>query len=295
MKFTGTGVAVITPFNNDKSINFSALQKIIENLITNGINYLVVLGTTSEAATMSYDEKNEVVNFIKKINNNRLPIVLGMGGNNTNELIETIKTTNFSGIDAILSVAPYYNKPNQRGIYQHYKKISENSPVPIILYNVPGRTSSRISADTCLQLANNFNNIVAIKEASADFNEIMKIIKNKPPDFQVISGDDALTLPLISIGMEGVISVIANAFPKKMSEMVNLALSNKIDKARTIHYQILEIINLIFAEGNPAGIKNLLHQMDICDDVLRLPLTEISNELSVKIEKELKIIDDNFI
>ena len=295
MKFTGTGVAVITPFNNDKSINFSALQKIIENLITNGINYLVVLGTTSEAATMSYDEKNEVVNFIKKINNNRLPIVLGMGGNNTNELIETIKTTNFSGIDAILSVAPYYNKPNQRGIYQHYKKISENSPVPIILYNVPGRTSSRISADTCLQLANNFNNIVAIKEASADFNEIMKIIKNKPPDFQVISGDDALTLPLISIGMEGVISVIANAFPKKMSEMVNLALSNKIDKARTIHYQILEIINLIFAEGNPAGIKNLLHQIDICDDVLRLPLTEISNELSVKIEKELKIIDDNFI
>ncbi len=292
MKFTGTGVAIITPFKNDYSVDFDALKKIVDNLINNGVNYLVVLGTTSEAATLTENEKTEVINFIKKINNNRLPIVLGMGGNNTHQLVETIKQTNFTGIDAILSVAPYYNKPNQKGIYKHYKKIAHNSPVPIILYNVPGRTSSKISADTCLQLAHDFKNIIAIKEASADFGEIMKIIKNKPDGFEVISGDDALTLPLISIGMKGVISVIANAFPRRMSNIVNFALNNETTKAKEIHYELLEMINFIFTEGNPAGIKNLLSQMDMCNDILRLPLTEISNDLSVKIGKELKIIEE---
>jgi len=292
MNFTGTGVAIITPFKTDYSVDFNALEKIVENLINNKINYLVVLGTTSEAATLTDNEKNKVVNFIKKVNNNRLPIVLGMGGNNTQKLVETIKQTDFSGIDAILSVAPYYNKPNQKGIYKHYKQIAENSPVPIILYNVPGRTSSKISADTCLQLAHDFKNIAAIKEASADFAEIMKIIQNKPEGFEVISGDDALTLPLISIGMKGVISVIANAFPRRMSNMVNFALNNEITKAKKIHYEILEMINFIFTEGNPAGIKNLLSQMDMCEDILRLPLTEISNDLSVKIGEKLKIIEE---
>lgn len=292
MKFTGTGVALITPFKNDNSIDYNSLQSIIENIIKNDINYLVALGTTSEAATLTEKEKSELVNFIKKINNKRLPIVLGMGGNNTQEIIDKIKTTDFEGIDAILSVAPYYNKPNQKGIYKHFQKIAKTSPVPVILYNVPGRTSSKILADTCLKLANDYKNIIAIKEASADFNEIMKIIKNKPSSFEVISGDDALTLPLISIGMKGVISVIANAFPKKMSSIVNHSLANEFEFAKKHHYKLLEMINLIFEEGNPAGIKNLLSQMDYCQDVLRLPLTEISNELSVKISKELQIIEE---
>lgn len=292
MKFTGTGVALITPFKNDNSIDYNSLQSIIENIIKNDINYLVALGTTSEAATLTEKEKSELVNFIKKINNKRLPIVLGMGGNNTQEIIDKIKTTDFEGIDAILSVAPYYNKPNQKGIYKHFQKIAKTSPVPVILYNVPGRTSSKILADTCLKLANDYKNIIAIKEASADFNEIMKIIKNKPSSFEVISGDDALTLPLISIGMKGVISVIANAFPKKMSSIVNHSLANEFELAKKHHYKLLKMINLIFEEGNPAGIKNLLSQMDYCQDVLRLPLTEISNELSVKISKELQIIEE---
>ena len=277
-KFTGTGVAIVTPFNDDLSIDFQSLKKLVSHLITNNVNYLVVLGTTGESVTLTKEEKKQVIDAVIKENKSRLPIVVGLGGNNTNELVNTIKATNFDGIDAILSVAPYYNKPQQEGIYLHYKLIAENSPVPVILYNVQGRTSVNINAETSLRLAKDFKNIVAIKEASGNFNQIACILKDKPEDFSVISGDDDLTLPLMAMGVDGVISVTANALPFQYSKMVNFCLSGNFEEAKKIHFELLPFFELFFKEGNPAGIKAGLNILNMIKNNLRLPLTKISNE-----------------
>ena len=285
--FRGTGVAVVTPFNNNFEVDFIALEKLINYLINNGINYLVALGTTAEASSLTDAEKKEIVAFFKKIINKRVPFVVGMGGNNTAELVNKIKAQDFTDIDGLLSVSPYYNKPTQEGIYQHYKAIAEACPVEVILYNVPGRTASNIEAKTTLRLANDFKNITTIKEASGNFSQIMEIIKNKPNDFHVVSGDDGLTLPLISIGVEGVISVIANALPKDFSEMVGAALNLDMLKARQIHYRLLPFFELIFKEGNPGGVKSILTHKELIRNKLRLPLVPITENLEQEIEKEL--------
>ena len=289
-KFTGTGVAIITPFRNDKSIDFKSLEKLIEYLITKGVNYLVVLGTTGESVTLSKDEKHAVVDFVIETVNKRVPVVVGMSGNNTQEVINIISTFSFEGIDAILSVAPYYNKPSQEGIYQHFKAIASASPKPVILYNVPSRTGSNISEETTVRLAKNVKNIVAIKEASGNFSQLMQIIQNKPKDFDVISGDDAITLPLISIGGAGVISVVANAYPAQFSTMVDFALKGDFKKASEIHYRLFEMILALFEEGNPPGIKALLKIMNICANSVRLPLMPVSEKLFNKLENLAKAI-----
>ncbi len=284
-KFIGTGVAIITPFKADLSIDFDSLQKQIEHLITNGINYLVVLGTTGESVTQSESEKDNLVIFIKEKVNKRVPIVLGIGGNDTQAVLNKIRKTDFDQIDAILSVAPYYNKPSQEGLYQHFKAIAEACPVSVILYNVPGRTCSNLKAETTLRLARDFKNIVAVKEASGDFSQAMYIIKSKPKDFIVLSGEDALTLPLMSVGVSGVISVVANAFPKEFSTMVQLALQNNFNDAEKIHYQLLEFIDNLFIEGNPAGIKEALLIMGIIKNNLRLPLVNVSEKTHLKLKE----------
>jgi 4-hydroxy-tetrahydrodipicolinate synthase len=276
-KFIGTGVAIITPFRKDDSIDFKSLAKLIEHLITNKVDYLVVLGTTGETPTLLKDERKAVTNFVKEACAGRIPLVVGIGGNNTQELVSRIKKTKFEGIDAVLSVAPYYNKPSQKGLYTHYKTIASYSPVPVIIYNVPGRTGSNISAETTLRLAHDHNNNFAgIKEASGNMLQIMNIIRNKPDDFLVISGDDALTLPMISLGGSGAISVVANAFPWEFSEMVRLALANKYPEARKLHFELLEIIEQIFLDGSPAGIKAALNIMGFVQNHVRLPLSTVS-------------------
>jgi len=282
--FRGTGVAIVTPFHKQKNVDFTALGNIIENIIKNGVDYIVCLGTTSEAATLTEQESMAVLDYAIDAVNSRVPIVLGVGGNNTTEIVDRISKTDFTGVSAILSVAPYYNKPSQKGIYEHFKAIAEVSSLPIILYNVPGRTSSNISAETCLQLANDFSNIVGIKEASGNFEQCMEIISKKPKNFQVISGEDALALPLISAGMTGVISVTANAFPKEVSSMINLCLKGDFKKAREIHYKLLPFSNAIFEEGSPSGIKAALEIMGISQNHLRLPLVKINKPLYNKIE-----------
>src|SRR6056297_231066 len=289
-KFVGTGVAIVTPFTDNLEIDYKALEKQIEHLISNNINYLVVLGTTGESVTQSDEEKNDLVNFIKRKVNNRIPIVLGLGGNNTTSIKNKIHQTDFNQIDAILSVAPYYNKPSQEGLYQHFKTIAKASPVPVILYNVPGRTGSNIQAKTTLRLARDFENIVAIKEASGNFSQAMEIVKNKPSDFIVVSGEDALTLPLMSIGVSGVISVVGNVFPKEFSTMVQLALSNNFAEALENHYKLIELIDYLFIEGNPAGVKAALAHMGIIKNNLRLPLVPVSTETNKKIAELIKKI-----
>jgi 4-hydroxy-tetrahydrodipicolinate synthase len=271
-KFTGMGVALITPFKTDETIDFDALARVVEHLIKNGTDYLVVCGTTAETPTLTDAEKDEVTRFVVNCNAGRLPIVLGMGGNNTKALVEKLSNYDLSGIDAILSVTPYYNKPSQEGLYQHYAAIANASPLPIILYNVPGRTGINMFASTTLRLANDFNNIIAIKEASGIFSQIDDIIKNKPEDFMVISGDDSITFPLITLGAVGVISVIGNAFPREFSRMVRLALEGDYKNARTIHHRFTELIELLFVEGNPAGVKSMLALMGLIENKLRLPL-----------------------
>lgn len=289
-KFIGTGVAIVTPFKDNLEIDFEALEKQIEHLISNNINYLVVLGTTGESVTQTNEEKDDLVNFIKRKVNHRIPIVLGMGGNYTSSIVNKIHNTDFNQIDAILSVAPYYNKPSQEGLYQHFKAIAQVSPVPVILYNVPGRTGSNIQAKTTLRLAHDFKNIVAIKEASGNFSQAMEIIKNKPSDFIVVSGEDALTLPLMSIGVSGVISVVGNVFPKEFSTMVQLALSNNFAEALENHYKLIELIDYLFIEGNPAGVKAALAHMGIIKNNLRLPLVPVSTETNKKIAELIKEI-----
>lgn len=283
-KFRGTGVALVTAFLPDGTIDFPSMKRLIEHLIKNHADYLVVLGTTGESATLSEAEKESLVKFVIKIVDHRLPVVVGIGGNNTQNVVETIKSTDFEDIDAILSVAPYYNKPGQEGLYQHYKAIAEAAPVPVILYNVPGRTCSFIRAETTLRLANDFENIVAVKEASGDFDNIMKIIQHKPHDFIVVSGDDALTLPLIAAGVEGVISVIANVYPAQYSDIVRKALECDYTLARETHYALLDFIGALFEEGSPAGIKAALtHYGLINNNVLRMPLVPASEQLMQKI------------
>jgi len=282
-KFQGTGVALVTPFHKYSTVDFASLEKVIEHTIGNGVDYLVVLGTTGESPTLSKDEKRAVTDFVVETVNQRVPIVRGIGGNNTQEIVDCIKSSPFDGIDAILSVCPYYNKPQQKGIFYHYKTIASVSPVPVILYNVPGRTGANIAADTTLQLAKEFNNIIAIKEASGNFDQIMRILKDKPRDFMVISGDDALTLPLMALGAEGVISVVANAFPAQFSKMVNFCLEGNFEEAKKIHFGLLEITNTLFEDGSPAGIKAALQILDLIQNHLRLPLVKVNKSVYLQL------------
>ena len=286
-KIKGTGVALVTPFNNDKSVDYKGLENLLNHVINGGVDFLVLMGTTGESTTLSKTERIEVVDFCKKINNGRLPIVLGIGGNNTMQVVADIKAANLENVDAILSVSPAYNKPSQEGIYQHYKMISESSPLPIIVYNVPGRTSSNISAATTVRLATDFKNIVGVKEASGDMDQIMKILKNKPADFVVLSGDDGLTLPMIHIGAEGVISVIGQSHPKDFSDMVSFGLSGNKKLANQIHYKLYDFYRPLYAEGNPVGVKACLEMLGVCKAVVRLPLVEASNTIKNELEKLL--------
>ena len=286
----GTGVAMVTPFKENKEVDHSALKNLVEHLIQGGVEYLVVLGTTGETATLSAQEQKAVIETVISANQKRLPLVLGMGGNNTAALKEQLNQTDLSDFTAILSASPYYNKPSQEGIYQHYKALAETTDKPIILYNVPGRTASNISAKTCLRLAHDFENIIGVKEASADLDQVMAIIQYKPEDFIVISGEDGLTFPIVACGGAGVISVVANAYPHQFSEMVRLTLNGKIDPARSIHYSLKKMIDLLFQEGNPGGIKAALANMQLCEDKLRMPLWPVSEELKEKIKSEMNLI-----
>ena len=277
-KIKGTGVALITPFNEDFSIDYASLEKLINHQIDGAIDYLVVMGTTGESVVLSKSEKREVVDFCKKINAGRLPIILGLGSNNTFALVEEIKSTEFDGIDAVLSVSPYYNKPTQEGIYLHYKMIAEVCPLPIILYNVPGRTASNISSETTLRLANDFENIVAVKEASGDLQQIAEIIEKRTANFLVLSGDDSLTSKMIAMGGDGVIAVIGQSHPKDFSAMVRASLKGDIEKANQLHKKLNPIYEPLYIDGNPAGIKATLNIMGICKNILRPPLVGVTEE-----------------
>lgn len=288
--FEGTGVALVTPFRKDSSIDFKSLEKIVNHVIEKGVDYLVVLGTTAETPALSEDEKRAIVDFIKEINRARVPFVLGMGGNNTSSLINSISNTDFSGVDGILSVAPYYNKPSQEGLYQHFRQVATASPVPVILYNVPGRTGSNISAKTCLRLAHDFKGqIVAVKEASGDIEQVMDILREKPETFTLLSGDDALAYSLIGLGGKGVISVIANAYPYEYSTMIRLALEGKNTEALGYQYQLIPVIKALFKEGNPAGVKGFMSMQGLLDNNLRLPLIPASKELMKEIQAILEV------
>ncbi|MDC1024410.1 4-hydroxy-tetrahydrodipicolinate synthase [Flavobacteriales bacterium] len=275
----GTGVALITPFNEDKTIDYPSFEKLINKVIEGGIDFLVVLGTTGEATSINESEKNELINFIVKLNNKRLPLVLGLGGNNTNKLIKEINNTDLSNFDAILSVTPYYNKPSQKGLYHHYSEISKSSPIPIILYNVPSRTGVNMSPEITIQLANDFKNIISIKEASGDINQIKYILKNKPKNFDVLSGDDGLTLEIIQNGGAGVISVIGQSNPVEFSSLVKFALNGKLSDAKLLHDKLYGLYHYLYSEGNPSGVKALLSLQGVCKNYLRLPLVPMSNKL----------------
>jgi 4-hydroxy-tetrahydrodipicolinate synthase len=283
----GTGVALVTPFNAQLEVDYNALTRLVKHVTDGGVNYLVVMGTTGESVTLNKEEKKKVLSHIKSVNEGKLPIVLGIGGNNTQEILETIEHTDFTGITAILSVSPYYNKPTQEGIYQHYVKIADACPVPVLLYNVPGRTSSNILPETTLRLAKH-KNIIGIKEAAGSVEQVMKIVHKKPENFMVISGDDALTLPFISVGAVGVISVVANSNPKLFTEMVNHCLNADFIAAQKPHYKLLEIIELLFVEGNPAGVKAALKALGIIDDYVRLPLVNVSETTYNKLAALMK-------
>jgi len=286
-KIKGTGVAIVTPFKNDSSIDFAALGRVVNHVIDGGVNYIVAMGTTGESVTLSKDEKKALVSYVVEAIDNRVPLVVGIGGNNTQDIINSVRHSNFEGVDGILSVAPYYNKPTQKGIFQHFKAIATSSPLPVILYNVPGRTACNITADTCLELAHACENIVAVKEASGDMTQIMKIIKGKPENFSVISGDDMMTIPIIAAGGTGIISVLANAYPLQTSELVNNALKNNFKAAREIQFRFLEMIELLFIDGNPSGVKAMLNILNICHNNLRLPLVPVSRTVYARIQKAM--------
>ena len=279
----GTGVALVTPFKKDFSVDTEALTRIVNFQIDNGIDYLVVLGTTAENATLSQDEKEVVINTVIEANNSRLPLVLGVGGNNTHEVVNELKTRDLSKFVAVLSVSPYYNKPTQEGIYRHFEAIANASPLPIILYNVPGRTSSNMLPATVIRLANDFKNIVAIKEAAGDIVQAMKLIQNKPAGFHVISGDDMITLPMVLAGGSGVISVIGEGFPRQFSDMVRLGLQRKVDEAYKLHYLLAESIDMIFEQGNPAGIKEVHKTLGLSENTVRLPLVNVDENLAKRL------------
>lgn len=289
-KFEGTGVALVTPFRKDGSIDFKSLEQLVEHVVNDGVDYIVIMGTTSEYPTLNEDEREAVVNFIVDQNNRRVPVVLGIGGNSTSEVVKKIQNTDFTKIDAILSVVPYYNKPSQKGIIQHFTSIASVSPVPIILYNVPGRTGKNMEADTVLYLSHNNSNIIGVKEASGDMTQCMKIAQKKPDDFLLLSGEDVLTMPMISAGANGVISVTANAYPKTFTEMVRAAINNDFEKARKLHYDLFQFSELIFEDGNPSGIKAALQIMDISQSAVRSPITTISRSLYGKLDNEIKQI-----
>ena len=279
----GTGVALVTPFKSDFSVDLDALKKVVNYQIDNGIDYLVVLGTTAENATLSSEEKELIIETVIKTNNGRLPLVLGVGGNNTAKLVEELKTRDFSEFAAILSVSPYYNKPTQNGIYAHFKEIALASPIPVLLYNVPGRTASNVLPETVIKLANDFKNIIGIKEAAGDIVQAMNLIQHLPKEFLIISGDDMITLPMVLAGGSGVISVIGQGFPELFSKMVRLGLQHKVKEAYDIHYSLSDSINMIFEEGNPAGIKEIFKTLGLCENYVRLPLVNVSAELAKRV------------
>ena len=283
-KFSGTGIALVTPFNSDKSIDYKALDHIIQFQIQNGVEYLVILGTTGESVTLSKEEKKILIPHVVNTVAGRIPLVLGIGGNNTQEVLSQIETTDLKGYEAILSVTPYYNRPTQKGIYRHYEAIAGISPLPVIIYNVPSRTGTNILSSTTLSLANDFPKLIATKEASGNLAQIMEVIHKKPTGFEVISGDDILTLPMIAMGAIGVISVAAQAVPKVFSEMVRLGLQGKITEARQLHYQIQDLMNALFADGSPGGIKAALNILGYCQNELRLPLVPVKTQVYQQIE-----------
>jgi len=285
--FRGTGVAIVTPFTSTGSIDWEALRKLINHLSDGKVEYLVVMGTTGENVTIDKEEKQEIFSFVARHNLASLPLVAGIGGNNTTEVLEGLRKTELTGYSAILSVSPYYNKPNQQGIYHHYKMISEHSPLPIIMYNVPGRTGMNVTAETTLKIAKDCRNVIATKEASGNFDQIMQIIKHKPAGFEVISGDDGITLPMIALGSIGVISVVANAYPAKFAEMVRFALSDNYPAARELHYKLIDIIHTLFEEGSPSGVKAYLSEMGICGNHFRLPVYPVSDKLMQKIRHQM--------
>lgn len=284
-KFRGTGVAIITPFHQDGKIDWQSFEKIINHIINGKCDYLVILGTTGESATIHGNEKQEIFSFVNKVNSNRLALVAGIGGNDTQEVVTALQFFDLTGYDAILSVSPYYNKPNQEGIFQHYKLIDAASPLPIIMYNVPGRTGQNMTAATQLRIATECKNIFATKEASGNFDQIMQLIKSKPKDFMVISGDDGITLPMIACGADGVISVVANAYPKDSSEMVRQCLNGDFENAKTLHYKYTDIINSMFEEGSPSGVKAYLSEMGLCKNYFRMPVWPVSEKQLLKIKE----------
>lgn len=287
-KFKGLGIALITPFKTDGSIDYESLLRLVEYQIKNGADFLCIMGTTAETPCLSAEEKATLKNFLVERVAGRVPLLMGCGGNNTAAVVHDLKTGDWKGIDGVLSVCPYYNKPSQEGLYQHFKAIAEASPVPVVLYNVPGRTGVNMKAETTLRLAHDFPNIVAIKEASGDITQMDDIIKNKPAHFDVISGDDGITFPLITLGAVGVISVIGNALPAEFSRMVRLALNGDYESARNIHHKFAELFKLLFVDGNPAGVKAMLHAMGMIENQLRLPLVPTRLTTMEKISSILK-------
>lgn len=287
--FVGAGVALVTPFNEDFSVDYKSLENIVEYTLSNGADYMVALGTTSEAPTLTREEKDNVLKTIIKVAGKRCPILLGMGGNDTLSLLGNIRKQDFYGVDGILSVVPYYNKPNQRGMMAHFKAVADNSPVPVVLYNVPGRVGVNMQASTCVELASH-GNIVAVKEASGNMQQIMEILRDKPSDFDVLSGDDGLTQPMMALGAKGVISVAANAYPEIFCKMVGAMMNDDVKTALPLHYRMLKMNNLIFADGNPAGIKCVLAYQKLCKNILRLPLLPVCENVKNDLEKEYDII-----
>jgi len=287
-KLKGTGVAMVTPFHKDGSIDFMGFERLIESIVAGKADYLVLMGTTGESATLNTDEKKALLDFTKEINNRRLPLVLGIGGNNTQEVIAAFREYDLNDVDAILSVTPYYNRPNQRGLYLHFKAVANASPLPVILYNVPARTGTNMTAETTLALARDFDNIVGVKEASGIMDQVMFILKERPSNFLVISGDDNLTFPFMTLGADGVISVAANAFSRDFSNMVRLCLNGQYDKARELHFRFLDIFKLLFSEGSPGGIKAALNALRICSEHVRMPLAPASKPLQNRLAEVIK-------
>lgn len=290
LSLRGLGVALITPFDNEKNIDYDALARVLDHVIDNGADYLVVLGTTGESATMTEDEKHSIRRFCVRRNHGRVPLIAGMGGNNTLALVDEIRHADLDGFSAILSVTPFYNKPSQEGLYRHFVEVASASPLPVVLYNVPGRTGVNLSAQTTLRLAHEFPNIIAVKEASGNMKQIEEIINHRPKGFEVISGDDSLTYPLISLGAEGVISVVGNAFPREFGDMVRLCLAGDFQNALPIHYKFQKLYDELFVDGNPSGIKYLLHEMGFIENELRLPLVPTRRETGEKIDAILNTI-----
>ncbi len=290
--FKGLGIALITPFQEDGAVDYKSLMRLVEYQLSNGADFFCILATTGETPTLTSEEKDKIRNFVVDLVGGRVPILMGCGGNNTEAVVQELKTGDFRGIDGVLSVCPYYNKPSQEGLYQHFKKIAEATKLPVVLYNVPGRTGVNLKAETTVRLARDCENIVAIKEASGNLEQVDEIIKNKPANFDVISGDDALTFPMVSCGAVGVISVIGNALPKEFSKMIRLQMRGEYDGARKIHHRFTDLFSLLFVDGNPAGVKAMLSEMGFIENVLRLPLVpmRVKNvQRMSEILKELKI------